>query len=48
VISSKSKPGFTSTTLYQHTLRLALDALGITERPGDSAQAIQMGEFFQQ
>jgi len=50
VISSRSQPGFKSTTLYQHqnTLRLALDALGITERPGDSAQATQMGEFFQQ
>jgi acid phosphatase len=50
VISSKSKPGFKSTTLYQHqsTLRLMLDALGITHRPGDSAHATQMGEFFQQ
>lgn len=50
VISSKSKQGFTSTTFYQHqnTLRLALDALGITHLPGSANGATQMGEFFQQ
>jgi len=49
VISNKSKPGFESTTFYQHqsTLRLALDVLGITHRPGMANEAPQMGEFFQ-
>lgn len=49
VISSKSKPGFKSMTLYQHqnTLRLALDALGVTHLPGSANGATQMGEFFQ-
>jgi phosphatidylinositol-3-phosphatase len=49
VISSKSKPGFKSTSFYQHqnTLRLMLDALGVTDLPGNAAGAAQMGEFFQ-
>jgi acid phosphatase len=49
VISSKSKPGFKSMTMYQHqnTLRLMLDALGVMDLPGSAAGATQMGEFFQ-
>jgi len=43
------KPAFTSTTLYQHqsTLRLILDLLAVAERPGLSATAPSMAEFFQ-
>ena len=49
VISSKSKPGFRSTTFYQHenTLRLTMDALGVADLPGAANGATQMGEFFQ-
>lgn len=49
VISSKSKPGYKSTTLYQHesTLRLMLQALGVSDLPGAANGATQMGEFFQ-
>ncbi len=49
VISSKSKPGYKSSTFYQHqnTLRLMLDALGVPDLPGHAAGATQMGEFFQ-
>lgn len=49
VISNKSKPGYKSTTFYQHqsTLRLMLDALGVTDLPGHAAGATPMGEFFQ-
>ena len=48
VVSPKAKPGYQSTTLYQHqsTLRLTLDALGITSFPGAGAAAPGMGEFF--
>ena len=48
VVSPKAKPGYQSTTLYQHqsTLRLTLDALGITSFPGAGATAPAMGEFF--
>jgi phosphatidylinositol-3-phosphatase len=43
------KPGFASTTLYQHqsTLRLILELLTVADRPGASATAPDMGEFFQ-
>lgn len=44
-----SKPGYQSTTLYQHqsTLRLMLEGLGITTSlPGDAAAAPTMWEFF--
>jgi hypothetical protein len=44
-----SKPGYQSTTLYQHqsTLRLMLEGLGITTSlPGTSATAPAMWEFF--
>jgi hypothetical protein len=49
VISSRSKPGFRSTTFYQHenTLRLMMDALRVPDLPGLSNGATQMGEFFQ-
>jgi len=49
IVSSKSKAGYQSTTVYQHqsTLRLSLETLGVTDLPGDSATAPDMGEFFQ-
>ena len=47
-VSGKSKQGYQSTTLYQHqsTLRLSLQALGVTTFPGAAATAPDMGEFF--
>ncbi len=49
VISNRSKPGFRSTTFYQHenTLRLMMDALRVPDLPGAANGATQMGEFFQ-
>ena len=43
-----SKPGYRSTTLYQHesTLRLMLEGLGSETLPGASATAPAMWEFF--
>lgn len=43
------KPGFSSTTLYQHEsmLRLILDLLAVPDHPGLSATAPSMAEFFQ-
>jgi hypothetical protein len=48
-ISPRAKPGYQSTTLYQHqsTLRLVLEALGVSTFPGATAQAPDMSEFFQ-
>jgi hypothetical protein len=48
VVSPKAKRGYQSTTLYQHqsTLRLTLEALGITQFPGTAATAPAMSEFF--
>jgi len=48
IVSSKAKPGYQSSTIYQHqsTLRLSLKALGITDLPGAAATAPDMGEFF--
>jgi acid phosphatase len=48
-VSPKSKPGYQSTTTYQHqsTLRLILKGLGVTAFPGDAASAPDMDEFFQ-
>ena len=48
VVSPKAKVQYQSTTLYQHesTLRLTLEALGITQFPGAAAAAPGMGEFF--
>ncbi len=43
------KPGFRSTTFYQHqsTLRLIMDLLRVSDHPGNSATAPTMQEFFQ-
>ena len=48
IISAKARQGFQSTTFYQHesTLRLILQALGISTFPGASSTAPSMGEFF--
>ena len=48
LIGSSVRHGFQSTTLYQHqsTLRLTMELLGITDRPGASANATDMNEFF--
>lgn len=48
IVSSKAKPGYKSTTTYQHqsTLRLILRGLGVTSFPGAAATAPDMGEFF--
>jgi phosphatidylinositol-3-phosphatase len=48
IVSPKAKRGFQSTTLYQHesTLRLILQGLGVSNLPGASSSAAQMGEFF--
>lgn len=42
------KPGFQSTSLYQHesTLRLVLSTLAVNSFPGKAASAPDMGEFF--
>lgn len=49
LLGAHVKPTFTSTTLYQHqsTLRLILELLSVPDRPGSSATAAGMGEFFQ-
>ena len=48
VVSPKAKRGYRSTTLYQHqsTLRLTLEALGITLFPEAARAAPGMREFF--
>jgi hypothetical protein len=48
IISPKAKQGFQSTTLYQHQslLRLILEGLGVSNFPGASSIAPEMGEFF--
>ncbi len=48
IIGSNVKPGYKSTTFYQHesTLRLSLEALGIKNFPGKAATAPTMAEFF--
>ena len=48
IVSSKAKKAFQSTTFYQHqsTLRLVLEALGSSARPGGAANAPDMVEFF--
>jgi hypothetical protein len=48
IISPKAKQGFQSTTLYQHQslLRLILEGLGVSNLPGASSTAPEMGEFF--
>jgi hypothetical protein len=49
VAGAHVKPGFRSTTFYQHqsTLRLVLDLLRVADHPGNSATAPAMAEFFQ-
>jgi phosphatidylinositol-3-phosphatase len=46
---SHVKMGFRSTTFYQHqnVLRLILDLLKVSDRPGAAASAASMNEFFQ-
>ena len=48
VVSPKARTGYQSTTLYQHesTLRLILEALGVTQFPSAAATAPGMAEFF--
>ena len=47
-VSGKGKRAYQSTTLYQHqsTLRLSLNALGVTAFPNRAATAPDMDEFF--
>jgi hypothetical protein len=47
-VSPRAKTGYQSTTLYQHesTLRLMLQALGVTAFPNAAATAPDMTEFF--
>ena len=48
VVSPKAKRGYQSATVYKHqsTLRLILQALGVTVFPGAAATAPDMSEFF--
>jgi acid phosphatase len=48
VISPRAKPGYQSSSFYQHqsTLRMMAEALGLTSFPGDGANAPSMSEFF--
>jgi acid phosphatase len=48
IVSPLAKPGYQSTTHYEHasSLRLMLKGLGVTDLPGASATAADMGEFF--
>ncbi len=48
IVSTQAKPGYRSTTLYQHqsALRLILDSLGVSQLPGAAASAPSMSEFF--
>ena len=48
IVSTKAKPAYQSTTMYQHqsAFRLMLEGLGISTMPGDAATAPDMGEFF--
>jgi|ERR1700675_619975 len=48
IVSPLAKPGYKSTTFYEHasSLRLMLEGLGVTDLPGAAATAADMGEFF--
>jgi acid phosphatase len=48
IVSPLAKAGYKSTTRYEHasSLRLMLKGLGVTDLPGASATAADMGEFF--
>ena len=50
LVGPKVRQNYRSTTFYQHesTLRLVLQALGVSKFPGDAANATPMGEFFTQ
>jgi phospholipase C len=49
LVGNKVKPGYQSTTLFQHesALRFALQALGVSQFPGASAGASSFAEFLQ-
>lgn len=48
VIGPKVKPGYKSTTFYQHqnTLKSLMEALGVSSFPGSAGSAADMKEFF--
>lgn len=48
LVGSSVKPGYQSTTVYQHqsSLRLMMEGLGVTDLPGAAASAPDMTEFF--
>jgi phosphatidylinositol-3-phosphatase len=48
LVGPKVRQSYNSTTFYQHesTLRLVLQALGVSRHPGNAANAAPMGEFF--
>jgi phospholipase C len=48
IVSPLAKPGYRSTTFYQHesTLRLMMEGLGVSDLPGNAASAPDMSEFF--
>ena len=48
LIGSKVRPGYKSTTFYQHQnlLKLTMQLLGVSDLPGASATAADMTEFF--
>jgi len=48
LVSPLAKPGYQSTTFYQHesTLRLMMEGLGVKDLPGAAASAPAMSEFF--
>lgn len=49
LVSPLAKPGYQSTTFYQHesVLRLTMEGLGVSDLPGSAASAPDMSEFFQ-
>lgn len=48
LVNPRVKPGYQSTTVYQHesSLRLMMEGMGITGYPGAAATAPSMAEFF--
>ncbi len=50
IVGAKAKPGYQSGNLYQHqsTLRLMMEAIGVTTFPNQAATAPDMSEFFAQ
>jgi phosphatidylinositol-3-phosphatase len=48
IVSPRAKPGYQSTTFFQHesSLRLMMEGMGITLYPGAAATAPSMAEFF--